>query len=127
AQRDLVESLPGMGFTDVWSMETAGADAFSPLALACAWSPALRLGTAIVPVHTRGPALIAMQTAALADAAPGRFALGIGASSSVIVENWNSIPYDRPFARVRDTLRFLREALSGQPVTQEYETFEINR
>ncbi|GGO88271.1 LLM class F420-dependent oxidoreductase [Wenjunlia tyrosinilytica] len=126
-QRRLVESLPDLGFTDVWSTETAGADAFTPLALASVWAPALRLGTAIVPVHTRGPALIAMQAAAMAEAAPGRFALGLGASSPVIVEHWNSLTHDRPYQRCRDTLGFLREALTGQAVTQEYETFEIDR
>lgn len=127
AQRGLVERLPDLGFTDLWSMETAGADAFTPLALASVWAPSLRLGTAVVPVHTRGPALLAMQAAALAEAAPGRFALGVGASSPVIVEQWNSLVHDRPYARCRDTLGFLREALTGQAVTQEYETFEVNR
>lgn len=127
AQRRIVESLPDLGFTDVWSAETAGADAFTPLALVSVWAPSLRLGTAVAPVHTRGPALLAMQTAALAEAAPARFALGIGASSPVVVEHWNSCVYDRPYQRCRDTLRFLREALTGQAVTQEYETFEINR
>ena len=53
AQRALVESLPDLGFTDLWSMETAGADAFTPLALASVWAPQLRLGTAIVPVYTQ--------------------------------------------------------------------------
>ncbi|GAB2598000.1 LLM class F420-dependent oxidoreductase [Streptomyces capparidis] len=126
-QRGLVERLPDLGFTDLWSMETASADAFTPLALASVWAPALRLGTAVVPVHTRGPALLAMHAAALAEAAPGRFLLGVGASSPTVVEHWNCLPHDRPWARCRDTLRFLREALTGQAVTQEYETFEVNR
>jgi probable F420-dependent oxidoreductase len=126
-QRAIVESLPDLGFTDLWSMETAGADAFTPLALASVWAPALRLGTAIVPVYTRGPALLAMQAAGMAEAAPGRFALGLGASSATIVERWNGLAHDRPFQRCRDTLRFLREALAGQAVTQEYETFEVDR
>src|SRR5206468_102544 len=84
-------------FADVWSAETAGTDAFTPLALAAAWEPTLRLGTAIVPVYTRGPALIAMSAASLAFAAPGRFVLGLGASSPVIVGNWNGIPFEQPF------------------------------
>ena len=67
---ELVRALPGFGYTDVWSSEVAGADAFTPLALAATWQPALRLGTAIVPVFTRGPALIAMSAATLAGLAP---------------------------------------------------------
>ncbi|WP_232835295.1 LLM class F420-dependent oxidoreductase [Actinocorallia populi] len=115
--RDLVRALPALGYTGLWSVETAGPDAFTPLALASQWAPGLRLGTAIVPVHTRGPALLAQQAATLADLAPGRFTLGIGASSPGVVRNWNGIPYTEPYRRVRDTLRFLRRALAGEKVT----------
>ncbi|MGW1679440.1 LLM class F420-dependent oxidoreductase [Saccharopolyspora sp. NPDC002376] len=124
-QRELIIELPDLGYTDVWSSESNGADAFTPLALASAWAPQLRLGTAIVPVYTRGPATLAMSAASLAAAAPGRFALGIGTSSNVIVERWNDIPFEEPYKRVRDTLRFLRKALSGEKVTETYETFQV--
>ncbi|MDX6743780.1 LLM class F420-dependent oxidoreductase [Actinocorallia sp. A-T 12471] len=117
--RALVEELPGLGYTDVWSAETNGPDGFTPLALTSQWAPGLRLGPAIVPVYTRGPALLAQQAATLADLAPGRFVLGIGTSSDTIVERWNGIPFTEPFARVRDTLRFLRRALAGEKVTDE--------
>ena len=112
-QRDLVAALPDLGYTDVWSSETAGADAFTPLVLASQWAPALRLGTAVVPVHTRGAAVLAQSFAALAAVAPGKVVAGIGASSKVIVQGWNSVEYDAPYARVRDTLRLLRLALGG--------------
>ncbi|WP_434582085.1 LLM class F420-dependent oxidoreductase [Carbonactinospora thermoautotrophica] len=125
AHRAPVEELPGLGYTDVWSAETAGTDAFTPLAMAAAWSPTLRLGTAIVPVHTRGPALLAMSAATLAEAAPGRFVLGVGASSPAIVQRWNGIPHTEPYRRVRDTVRFLRRALAGERVDAEYETFTV--
>ncbi|MDA3629477.1 LLM class F420-dependent oxidoreductase [Saccharopolyspora oryzae] len=124
-QRELIAELPDLGYTDVWSSESNGADAFTPLALASAWAPKLRLGTAIVPVYTRGPATLAMSAASLAAAAPGRFALGIGTSSNVIVERWNDIPFEEPYKRVRDTLRFLRKALSGEKVTETYDTFQV--
>jgi probable F420-dependent oxidoreductase len=61
----------------------------------------------------------------MAESAPGRFSLGLGTSSNVIVERWNGIPFDTPYARVRDTLRFLRTALTGEKVTEEYETFAV--
>ena len=124
---NLLAALPTMGYTDVWSSEVAGNDAFSPLTLASVWAPRLRLGTAIVPVFTRGPALLAMQAAALAEAAPGRFALGIGASSPVIVQDWNSVPFVKPYERSRDMLRFLRRALAGETVDEAYETFRVRR
>jgi probable F420-dependent oxidoreductase len=125
AQRELVASLPDLGYSDVWSAEAGGADAFTPLTLAAAWSPTLALGTAIVPAFTRGAATIAQSAAALADAAPGRFTLGLGTSSQIIVEDWNGIAFDRPYERVRDVVRFLRAALAGEKVTATYGTFMV--
>ncbi|MGH9118136.1 MAG: LLM class F420-dependent oxidoreductase [Acidimicrobiales bacterium] len=126
AQRRLIEQLADLGYTDVWSAEINGADAFTPLALAAVWAPALRLGTAIVPAFTRGPATIAQSAASLAQAAPGRFVLGVGTSSNVIVEAWNGIPFERPYQRTRDVVRFLRAALAGEKVSEEYETFSVS-
>jgi probable F420-dependent oxidoreductase len=125
-QRGLFESLADLGYTDVWSAESNGSDAFTPLVLASVWAPALRLGTAIVPVYTRGPATLAMCAAALAAAAPGRVALGVGTSSDVIVERWNDIRFDQPYQRVRDTVRFLRHALAGERVAERFETFAVD-
>jgi probable F420-dependent oxidoreductase len=127
AHADLIRALPSFGYTDAWSAETNGTDAFTPLALASAWEPTLRLGTAIVPVFTRGPALIAMSAAALAAAAPGRFVLGLGASSPVIVQNWNGLEFDQPYRRTRDVLRVVRAALHGERVDGEFDTFTIRR
>jgi len=124
---DIIRALPDLGYTDVWSAETNGVDAFTPLVLASAWESTLRLGTAIVPVYTRGPALIAMSAAALEAAAPGRFVLGIGASSPVIVGNWNGIQFVEPYKRSRDVLRAVKTALAGQRVDSEYETFTVKR
>ncbi len=123
--RDWFRELVDLGYTDAWSSESDGSDGFTPLALAAAWAPELRLGVAIIPAYTRGPALLAQSTAALASAAPGRFLLGIGSSSNVIVERWNGIPFDEPYKRTRDTLRFLKEALTGVRVEHAYPTFEV--
>jgi probable F420-dependent oxidoreductase len=124
-QRDWIVELADLGYTDVWSSEANGADAFTPLALASAWAPSLRLGTAIVPAFTRGPGCLAQSVGSLAQAAPGRVALGVGTSSDVIVERWNGIPFQHPYERTRDIVRFLRQALTGEKVTAEYETFSV--
>ena len=126
AQRQKLEELADLGYTDIWSAEADGMDAFTPLAMAAAWEPRLRLGTAIVPAFTRSPACMAQCAATLADAAPGRFALGLGSSSNVIVERWNGVPFVEPYKKVRDMVRFLKDALSGEKVTKKYDTFEIN-
>jgi probable F420-dependent oxidoreductase len=113
-QREHLVRAEGLGYTDLWSGETAGPDGFTPLALAASYTERMRLGTGIVGVFQRGPALLAMQAAALAAAAPGRFVLGIGASSDRIVEGWNGIPFERPLARVEESLGFLQTALAGE-------------
>jgi probable F420-dependent oxidoreductase len=124
-QRDWIVELADLGYTDVWSAEADGADAFTPLTLASVWAPSLRLGSAIVPAFTRGPACMAQSVASLAQAAPGRFVFGIGTSSDVIVERWNGIPFEDPYRRVRDMVRFLRVALTGEKVKQDFDTFSV--
>lgn len=119
------ERLAELGYSDVWTGEANSADGFTPLALAAVASDRLQLGTAVVPVYTRGPGLLAMQAATMAELAPGRFALGVGSSSDVIVERWNATPFVEPYKRVRDTVRFLRAALTGEKVDAEYETFSV--
>ncbi|MFV0309818.1 MAG: LLM class F420-dependent oxidoreductase [Desertimonas sp.] len=123
--RDKLGELADLGYTDIWSAEADGADGFTPLALAAAWEPRLRLGTAIIPAYTRAPACFAQSVASMADAAPGRFAIGIGSSSNVIVERWNGVPFEAPYRKVRDVVRFLRDALGGEKVAKTYDTFEV--
>lgn len=125
AQREWVAELADLGYTDAWSSEANGADAFTPLALASQWAPTLRLGTAIVPAFTRGPACLAQCAGSLAQAAPGRFVLGVGTSSDVIVEGWNGIPFREPYRRTRDVVRFLRAAMAGEKVSGEFDTFTV--
>lgn len=124
-QEDWIRELADLGYTDFWSAESGGADAFTPLVLAAQWAPEARVGTAIAPAYTRGPATLASCAAGLAEAAPGRAVLGIGSSSQVIVENWNALPFEKPYARVRDTVRFLHRALAGEKITEEFETFSV--
>lgn len=125
SHREKLNELADLGYTDIWSAEADGADAFTPLALASAWEPRLRLGTAIVPAFTRSPACFAQSVASMADAAPGRFAIGIGSSSNVIVERWNGVPFVEPYKKVRDVVRFLRDSLGGEKVAKSYDTFEV--
>ena len=125
-QREIVSELADLGYTDAWSSELNGMDAFTPLVLASQWAPQLRLGTAIAPVYTRGPGLLAMTAATLADLAPGRFVMGVGTSTPVVVQQWNAVPFEAPYQRSRDVLRFLRAALAGEKVTENYPTFTVN-
>jgi probable F420-dependent oxidoreductase len=110
----LVRRIEEAGYDSVWSAESTEFDGFTPLVVAADHSERLRLVTGIVNVFTRGPALLAQTAAALADASNGRFVLGLGASSNVIVEQWNGIPFQRPLAKVSQTVDYLRTVLAGE-------------
>jgi probable F420-dependent oxidoreductase len=124
-QRPLWEECADLGYTDLWSAEASGPDAFTPLALASTWIPSVRLGTSIVPAFTRGPAVMAQSVATLATVAPGRFVFGLGTSTEAIVTRWNAVPFEKPYQHTRDMVRFLKIALTGAKVDQEFETFKI--
>jgi probable F420-dependent oxidoreductase len=112
--RPLLERAEAAGYDDLWSGETSGPDGFTPLLMAAAWTERVRLGTGVVNVFTRGPAVLAQHAAAAQDASGGRFCLGIGSSSNVIVERWNGIPFQRPLTKVRETVEILRAVLAGE-------------
>jgi probable F420-dependent oxidoreductase len=110
----LVRRIDEAGYDSVWSAESTEFDGFTPLVVAAEHSTRLRLATGIVNVYTRGPALLAQTAAAVANVSDGRFVLGLGASSNVIVEQWNDIPFRRPLAKVEETVEYLRAVLAGE-------------
>jgi probable F420-dependent oxidoreductase len=111
---ELFRRADAAGYDDFWTGETNGADGFTPLVLAAAHTERVRLGTGIVNPFTRGPAVLAQHAAALADASRGRFVLGLGSSSSVIVERWNGVPFEKPLSKVREAVAALRPVLAGE-------------
>jgi probable F420-dependent oxidoreductase len=122
---EIAREAERLGYTDAWSLEADGVDCFAPLAVV-GMATSMRLGTAIANVYTRGPATLAMCAAGIAEVAPGRFCLGIGAGSSPIVESWNGGVFRRPATRVRETAQFLRRALAGERVVFRGETFSVD-
>jgi probable F420-dependent oxidoreductase len=118
-----LSELPGLarraeevGYDGLWSQEATELDGFTPLVIAAQHTERVRIVTGIVSVYTRGPALLAQSATALAELSNGRFTLGLGASSNVIVEQWNGIPFERPLERVRETVEYLRRAFAGERV-----------
>jgi probable F420-dependent oxidoreductase len=110
----VIQAAEQAGYTDGWPGEVAGHDGFTPVALAATATERMRVGTGVVNVFTRGPSVLAQHAASLQQLSEGRFVLGIGSSSNVIVERWNGIPFERPRTRVRETVEFLRAALAGE-------------
>ncbi|MGH2811408.1 MAG: LLM class flavin-dependent oxidoreductase [Actinomycetota bacterium] len=111
------------GYTDIWSAEVGGTDGLTVLAAVAAATERLRLGTAILPVFSRPPALMAMSAASLQSLSGGRFVLGLGTSTSIIVGGWMGSEFRRPYTRMSETVGFLREALAGKKVNFEGQTF----
>lgn len=122
---EIVKEAEKLGYTDAWSYEVDGVDCFSILAVAAQHSN-MRLGTAIANVYTRGPATLAQSAAAIAELAPGRFEFGIGAGSSLIIENWNGGKFRRPLTRVKEMAQVLRPLLAGEKVVFEGEIIKVN-
>ncbi len=126
----VLSEAEGLGYTDFWTMEVDGLDAFVPAAVAAMCTRQGHIGTAIANIFTRGPALLAMSAAALAEIAPGRVSLGLGVSTKVIVERWNGGRVERPLARMRETVRFLRSVFAGERAASELlgvEGFRLSR
>jgi probable F420-dependent oxidoreductase len=123
---ELVQHAEKLGFSDAWSYETLAGDAFTPVAAAAAITQRIRLGTAIVPVFTRPPALIALSAANVQQFSGGRFVLGVGISTPTIVEQWMGVPYQMPLTRLRETVAALRAAFTGQRITTSGKTININ-
>ncbi len=110
------------GYDAIWLAETNGPDSASLAGALALATERATLGTAIVPVQTRTPALLAMTAATLAGLAPGRFVLGLGSSSHAIVEGWHGLPFEKPLTRVRETVEIVRAALAGGRTDFEGET-----
>src|SRR5262245_4128219 len=110
------------GYDAIWLAETNGPDSASLAGALALATERAALGTAIVPAQTRTPALLAMTAATVAGLAPGRFVLGLGSSSHAIVEGWHGLPFEKPLARVRETVAIVRAALAGEKTDFEGKT-----
>jgi len=102
-----------LGYESAWLADTAGPDPFV-LAAALARSVPFRVGIGVSPAYTRTPAVFAAMSGTLGQLMPGRFILGLGCSSETIVNRWNGVPFDKPLARVRETVTLVRAMLKGE-------------
>ncbi len=117
----LVQRAEALGFDSVWTAEAYGSDATSPLAYLAALTKRIRLGTSIMQLAGRTPAMAAMQAATIDALAGGdRFIAGLGVSGPQIVEGWYGQPWGRPYWRIRDYVSIMRKIFAREePVTHE--------
>lgn len=116
ATAEFVRAAAARGYRAAWASEVAGPD-FATLLGSVAGRADVDLGVAVAPAQTRAPWLLAATAASLSHLSGGRFALGVGTSSEVIIEGWSGLPFDAPLARLRETVEVLRHVLGGQRVT----------
>ena len=84
------------GYDDLWFADSGGVDALTTAAAVAINTKRVRIGTAIIPVYTRTPAVLASTTRVLWELSEGRFILGLGSSSQTMMENWNGQKFEKP-------------------------------
>ena len=114
-----------LGVESIWSAEAWIHDAITPLAYLAGKTERMRLGTGIMQVGTRTPALAAMTAMTMTRLTEGRFILGLGTSGPQVVEGWHGIPFAKPVARTREYIEVIRRAVSGEPLEYEGEFYHL--
>jgi F420-dependent oxidoreductase-like protein len=122
---DYVVEAERLGVDFVWSHESWGLDAATPLAFMAARTSRIRLGSGIMQAGTRTPALLAMTSQSLASMSGGRFVLGLGVSGPQVIEGWHGIRFDRPLTRMRETVEIVRRAVRGERVAYKGQVYEL--
>jgi F420-dependent oxidoreductase-like protein len=114
-----------LGFDSVWTAESWGSDAFSPLAYLAAHTSRIKLGTSVVQLSARTPTSTAMHALTIDHLSNGRLILGLGVSGPQVVEGWYGQPYRKPLKRTREYVDIVRQVLAREePVTFEGEFYQ---
>lgn len=111
------------GFAGVWAAEAACSDALALLAAVATRTKRVELGTAVVPLGSRSPALLAMAAQTVNDLSAGRLTLGVGVSSRTIMEGWHGVQAAGPVATVRDALAIVDQVFRGQRTSYDGATY----
>jgi F420-dependent oxidoreductase-like protein len=114
-----------LGVDSAWTAETWGYDGATPLAYLAAQTTRIRLGTGILQVGTRTPALTAMTAMALASLSGDRFLLGLGVSGPQVIEGWHGVPFARPLQRLRETVEIVRKVTRGERLVYDGEIYTV--
>ena len=105
---DTVKQAESLGFDSVWTAEAYGSDAVTPATWILAQTDKIRVGTAIMQMPARTPAMAAMTAMTLAQLSNNRFIVGLGASGPQVVEGWHGVPYGKPITRTREYIQIMR-------------------
>lgn len=118
---ELAREAERLGYGELWSEEAGGGDAVTSIAAAAVQTRDAVLGTGIIPVFGRAPAVVAMEAAGLQLLSGGRFRLGLGASTATIATSWRGEQYQRPLTRLLEYVDVVRRLMAGEKVTHHGE------
>ncbi len=122
----LVQDAERMGYSVVWTAESYGSDAVTPLAWIGAHTSRIKLGTGIMQMPARSPANTAMTAMTLDQLSGGRFILGLGMSGPQVIEGWHGLAYGKPIARTREYVAVIRQILARKaPLEHKGPYYEI--
>jgi F420-dependent oxidoreductase-like protein len=116
---DAVVDLERAGLDIVWVAEAYGYDAVSQMGYLAARTERMEIGSAILPIYSRTPTLLAQTAAGLDAVSGGRFILGLGASGPQVIEGWHAVPYTQPLERTREIIRICRRVWRREVLTNE--------
>jgi len=121
----LVRAADEVGFDGVWVSEPWGYDAGPALGWCVANTERMLIGTHVASIFARTPAMTAGLAASLHTLSGGRFRLGLGVSGPAVVEGWHGVPFEKPVGRLRDVIRIVRLALSGEPLDYDGDVVRV--
>lgn len=114
-----------LGVDCLWSAEAWAHDVMTPLAYLAAKTEKIHLGTSIMQVGTRTPALVAMTAMSLDTMSNGRFRLGVGSSGPQVIEGWHGVPFAKPLARTREVIEIVQRIFNGERLSYEGEFYQL--
>src|SRR5690348_14649412 len=121
----LAQEADRLGYSSVWVAEAYGSDAPTMLAWFAGQTSRIELGSAILQIPARTPAMTAMTAATLDTISGGRFRLGLGVSGPQVSEGWHGVRFGKPLARTREYVEIVKLALARKPVAYEGEHYTL--
>lgn len=123
---DAIKHAENLGYDSVWTAEAWGADAVTPATWILAQTDKINVGTAIMQMPARTPAMAAMTAMSLAELSGGRFIVGLGASGPQVVEGWHGVPYGKPMTRLREYIAIMRQIIERKgPAVFEGDQYQL--
>jgi len=123
---DEVRAGEAMGFDQAWMAQVFSTDAISMMTLLGRETTRIALGTAVTPSYPRHPTALALQVLTASAASGGRFALGLGLSHKLVIEDMFGLAYRKPARHMQEYLEVLMPLLRGEACAFRGEEFRVN-